>query len=386
MMVAAAAWDVLAAELGTAASGYSSVIDELTSGPWVGPASASMVSAVMPYVTWLSAVAAQAEQTASQARAAAAAYETAFAMTVPPPVIAANRVLLMTLIATNFFGQNTPAIAATEAQYMEMWAQDAVAMYGYAGSSAIASELPPFTSPPNTTTPDGESGQFAAVAQATAEPAGNTAQTSARPWPRPHSWAPRPRCLKRCSRPCRRLGYPLHRAPRYKHLPRPTPRGGSSPPVTTPRFIKQTLLAYFGVGVGNFAWSIGQQLTSGPGGTTAGAGGAWFPTPQFAHLGLGNIGGGAGAVSAGVGQAGRVGMLSVPQGWGVTPVSQVSPALAAAEGMEGTPVQAAAATSPPGNALLRGMPTGAVGRRSSGGFVNKYGFRYSVLTRPPSAG
>ena len=48
-------------------------------------------------------------------------------MTVPPPVIAANRVLLMTLIATNFFGQNTPAIAATDAQYMEMWAQDAAA-------------------------------------------------------------------------------------------------------------------------------------------------------------------------------------------------------------------------------------------------------------------
>ena len=95
-----------------------------------------MVSAVTPYVTWLSAVAAQAEETASQARAAAAAYETAFAMTVPPPVIAANRVLLVTLIATNFFGQNTPAIAATEAQYMEMWAQDAAAMYGYAASSA----------------------------------------------------------------------------------------------------------------------------------------------------------------------------------------------------------------------------------------------------------
>jgi len=63
---------------------------------------------------------------------AATAYETAFMMTVPPPVIAANRALLMALIATNFFGQNTPAIMATEAQYMEMWAQDAAAMYGYA--------------------------------------------------------------------------------------------------------------------------------------------------------------------------------------------------------------------------------------------------------------
>ena len=120
MMVASAAWDVLAAELGTAASGYNSVIDELTSGPWVGPASMTMVSAVTPYMTWLSSVAAQAEEAASQGRAAAAAFEAAFAMTVPPPVIAANRVLLANLVATNFLGINTPAIMATEAQYAEM--------------------------------------------------------------------------------------------------------------------------------------------------------------------------------------------------------------------------------------------------------------------------
>jgi PPE-repeat protein len=42
MLVAAAAWDELAAELGTAASVYSSTIAELTSSPWVGPASVSM--------------------------------------------------------------------------------------------------------------------------------------------------------------------------------------------------------------------------------------------------------------------------------------------------------------------------------------------------------
>ena len=53
-------------------------------------------------------------------------------MTVPPPVIAANRTQLASLTATNIFGQNTPAIAANEAQYGEMWAQDAAAMYGYA--------------------------------------------------------------------------------------------------------------------------------------------------------------------------------------------------------------------------------------------------------------
>ena len=108
-------------------------------------------------MTWLSTTAAQAEETANQARAAVAAYEAAFAMTVPPPVIEANRALLMALIATNFFGQNTPAIMATEALYVEMWAQDAAAMYGYAGASAAASQVTPFATPPQTTSQDGAS-------------------------------------------------------------------------------------------------------------------------------------------------------------------------------------------------------------------------------------
>ncbi|WP_145013156.1 PPE family protein, partial [Mycobacterium marseillense] len=111
MMAAAAAWDEIAAELGVAATGYNSVVTELISGPWVGPASISMISAITPFISWLSAVAAQAEEAASQGRVAAAAFEAAFAMTVPPPVIAANRVLLANLVATNFLGQNTPAIA-----------------------------------------------------------------------------------------------------------------------------------------------------------------------------------------------------------------------------------------------------------------------------------
>ncbi len=144
MMAAAQAWTALADELYTAASGYQSVVSELASGAWSGPSSASMSTAAGSFVEWLSATAAQAEESATQAQAAAAGYETAFAMTVPPPVIAANRSLLAALVATNFFGQNTPAIAATEIHYAEMWAQDAVAMYGYAASSASATTLSPF--------------------------------------------------------------------------------------------------------------------------------------------------------------------------------------------------------------------------------------------------
>jgi len=162
MLAAAAAWDGLAAELQSTAASYRTAISELTDGPWLGASSASMAAATAPYLDWMTTSAGQSEHTAMQAKAAAAAYETAFAMTVPPAVIAANRSLLMALVATNVFGQNTAAIAATETEYGEMWAQDATAMYGYAGSSATATMLAPFTSPPPTTNP---AGPGAAVAQ-----------------------------------------------------------------------------------------------------------------------------------------------------------------------------------------------------------------------------
>ena len=161
MLAAAAAWQGLAAELYSAASSSRSAIAGLTAGPWLGPSSASMAAAAATYAAWLSTTAAQAEQTATQAKAAAACYEAAFAATVPPPVIATNRSLLTALVATNVFGQNTPAIAATETDYAEMWAQDAAAMYGYAGASAPATTLTPFTPPPRTTNPGGLAGAAA---------------------------------------------------------------------------------------------------------------------------------------------------------------------------------------------------------------------------------
>ena len=128
LLAAAAAWDGIATELHTTAASYGSVISELTAGPWLGAASAAMTAAAEPYVAWMRSTATQAEQTATQAKAAAAAYEVTFAAMVPPPLIAANRALLQALVATNLFGQNTPAIAATETLYTEMWAQDATAM------------------------------------------------------------------------------------------------------------------------------------------------------------------------------------------------------------------------------------------------------------------
>ncbi len=152
LLAAAAAWEALASELQTTAASYASTIAELTTS-WHGPSSQAAADAAAPYTAWLSTTATLAEQTASQAQAAAAAYEAAFAASIPPPVIAANRALLAALVATNFLGQNTPAIAATEATYAEFWAQDAGAMYGYAAAASTASQLTPFT-PVSATTND----------------------------------------------------------------------------------------------------------------------------------------------------------------------------------------------------------------------------------------
>src|ERR1700759_5423062 len=179
LLAAAAAWGELANELQQAATSYSTVISSLTSGPWLGPTSLSMAAAVAPYLTWMQGTAAQAAETASQASAAASAYETAFAAHVPPAEIAANRTQLASLVASNIIGQNNAAIAATEAQYGEMWAQDALAMDTYAASSATASTLTPFTEPPPTTNDAGTAAQSATAAQAASTSAGTAAQSVA---------------------------------------------------------------------------------------------------------------------------------------------------------------------------------------------------------------
>jgi PPE-repeat protein len=168
MMAAAAAWNSTSADLSTTAAGAQSVIAELAGGEWLGPSSLAMAAAVTPYIEWMETTAGELSQAASQAMASAAAYEAAFAMTVPPPAIAANRAQLAALVATNILGQNTGAIMATEALYAEMWAQDVAAMYGYAGSSASAAVLSPLTPPPPTNNPGGQAAQSAAVSQGAA--------------------------------------------------------------------------------------------------------------------------------------------------------------------------------------------------------------------------
>ncbi len=181
MLAAAGAWNTMAAEMRSTAAAYGSVVSGLTSESWFGPSSMLMTTAVAPFLGWLSATATQAEQVGTQANAAAAAYETAFAVTVPPGLVAANRAQLWNLTATNLFGQNSAAIAATEAEYADMWAQDAAAMNGYASASGAAAQLTPFTAPQSATNAGGAANHANAVTQAAGTSAATTQSASASP-------------------------------------------------------------------------------------------------------------------------------------------------------------------------------------------------------------
>ena len=390
MMAAAAAWDELAAELATAASGYGSVVSELTSAPWVGPSSGAMMAAVTPYVNWLSTTAGQAEDTANQARASAAAYETAFTMTVPPPVIAANRVLLATLIATNFLGINTPAIMATEAQYMEMWAQDAATMYAYSASSALTSTLAPLPLPPNTTTPEATTDQALMQTEANATPAGNAAQNVAAVTPQLTAATAAPAAVDPPG-PFTWLTN-LINGLLTDGLPTPTSPWWGVQPSAYNAILKQTTgLAYFSNGMASFGMSIGQQTFNGPLGTTAGSAGAFIPTPQFATLGAGGWSfHPASLPTASLSSATKIGGLSVPQTWAnATGAEEQAATKLVSTNLVGTPegANAAGANAAGTNAAMRGVPLmGGRGAQRAGNMGVRYGFRYNVLTRPPSAG
>lgn len=275
MLAAASAWDALAGELGSTAAVYRTVISELTGEFWLGASSAEMTAAATRYLDWLTATGTQAEQTATQARAAAAAYETAFAMTVPPAVIAANRSLLMTLIATNVLGQNSAAIATAEVQYTEMWAQDAAAMYGYAGSAASASTLTPFAEPPATT-----------------KPAGAAAPSAVNPLT----------LLSVLEVPLGFLEVPL-----------------AASTVTVGTTGITTSLTSFGTTVRGLLINADRDYDNGKGPFTGNGVGATM-LPQWIINGTGGIGAPSDAVPdsegpARFGQANKVGRLSVPSGW-----------------------------------------------------------------------
>jgi PPE-repeat protein len=406
MLAAAAAWDGLSAELQSAASSYGSVISALTSGPWVGPSSTAMAAAAAPYIAWMSATAGQAELAATQAKAAAGAYAAAFAATVSPAEIAANRAQLMTLVATNLFGQNTPAIAATEAQYGEMWAQDAAAMYGYAASSAATTaKVTQFTAAPQTTSTAGLAAQATAGAQTTGTSTGTGVQSTLS------------QLISTVQTALQNLASPLSSGS----------SGGSTVGTGTP-IPGLGNLAASGFSVGGFAESLLLDAAVAPEWIAIGMintvfGGVYGPlvgTPMnlgfqsaanaanaaaaagaagaaAAPAALGPVAGGFGGLPglgglAGLGQAASVGGLSVPPNWGW--------AATAPTGLVGAgrlPILSPGAVPLAGNDVAAGLgfplPFGGLGRAAAAGAAGgvagaamKYLPRLSVVGRSPAAG
>ena len=373
MLAAASAWDELATELGSAAVSYSSVIAGLTDGAWSGPSSAAMEAAAAPYVSWLHATAAQAEQTANQARSAVGAYETAFAMTVPPPLIAANRAQLMALIATNVLGQNTPAIAATEAAYGEMWAQDAGAMYGYAGSSAAASRVTPFSSAPQTTNPAGPASQTAAVAGTTGTSTGTETQamlsqlTTAAPQALQSLAAP---SSSSTSSATSGLSSAMDSLKTYMY------------PMSMMSMMPMRALSMINMlkSLSTVPGAAGKGLTAAAPTVTGSLASSTGALGSAAGLGAGANGA---TVVAGLGQSVSMGPLSVPPSWSAAAVPEFTPIGAEFPGSGFSGFSAAPETGASGMPLL---PIAPMAGRGVGGVTPHYDMRPGVIPRTPSAG
>jgi PPE-repeat protein len=359
MIAAAEAWQGLAAELHSAANSYQSVVSGLTAGSWSGPSSASMAAAAASYSAWLTAAATQAEETAAHAKSAVAAYQAAFTSTVPPTMVAANRSRLTTLVATNLFGRNTQAIAANEAQYGEMWAQDAAAMYGYAASSASATTLTPFTPPQQNTNPSGSAGQAAAVSEATGTSAGNVQSTVSSIQ---QAFSSVPNALTSAAAPAQStslldtLGLLSDVEAIFLDAPASLAELGADAPLTIAAFYPDVASLY----VGEHTDQVVSDYTGTPSWLALGA--PWAPPVEAATTT--NLGA---PVSAGLGEANTVGALSVPPTWtiatpAVRPTSYTLPMLPETTvTAAGQPVQAGS-----GSTLSEMALAGMAGRAMAG--------------------
>ncbi|OBH02803.1 MULTISPECIES: PPE family protein [unclassified Mycobacterium] len=377
MMAAAAAWNGIAAELNAAALGYDQIVTQLAGEEWLGPASASMASAAQPYVQWMTTTAGQAEESAAQAQNAAAAYETVLASVVPPPLIALNRTELSQAMATNVLGQNNGIISQLEAQYQEFWAQNAAAMYNYAGQSAAAAKVTPYQNAPTVANP-----AAAAVTQSAA-PAASIQQTL-------QSY------LTQIQSALGSLATPGSTTALVNQFGANNPltelwfliSGQTTLPTNIGTFLggysnyasffyNTEGLPYFSVGMGNF----GVQMAKTLGAITGPAAAAAAVPKGLPGLG-GLLGGGAGGAAAHLGSATSIGKLSVPVSW----TGATAPTAAAAHAIPVSSISAAPeAAGGPGN-LLGGMPLAGAGAGGGSGAGPRYGFRPTVMARPPLGG
>ncbi len=376
MQAAATGWDSLSAELLSTAGAYEAVVAELAGMQWLGPAAAAMTASAIPYVAWLYETAELAKQTAMQASAAAAAFEQAYALTVPPPLVLANRLQLKVLIATNFFGQNTGAIAATEAHYAEMWAVDAAAMNDYASTSSAAAALTPFDAPDPHTTVEGPEAQSGAVTQALGEASGGSFIVR-------ETLALIENLLLQISPDLQGLVDMLDQV--YAHLPSIVKDDFS--------ILDGVLAGYTTIGsinnLTNMSTSLlGAEKTLGILPSLAGPVAENVPAVAPELLGALNriaaaasgagVHPGAGGISATMSSAGRIGQMSVPHAWAATEVNAV-------RAVAGTPLTTVSLEDgpAPGGPVVPAMPLAGSGRTAA---VPRYGSRLTVMTRPLSGG
>ncbi|KBN97173.1 PPE family protein [Mycobacterium tuberculosis] len=366
LVAAAQMWDSVASDLFSAASAFQSVVWGLTVGSWIGSSAGLMVAAASPYVAWMSVTAGQAELTAAQVRVAAAAYETAYGLTVPPPVIAENRAELMILIATNLLGQNTPAIAVNEAEYGEMWAQDAAAMFGYAATAATATEaLLPFEDAPLITNPGGLLEQAVAVEEAIDTAAANQLMNNV------------PQALQQLAQPTKSI-WPFDQlselwkaiSPHLSPLSNIVSMLNNHVSMTNSGVSMASTLHSMLKG---FAPAAAQAVE------TAAQNGVQAMSSLGSSLGSSGLGGG---VAANLGRAASVGSLSVPQAWAaanqaVTPAARALPLTSLTSAAERGPGQ-----------MLGGLPVGQMGARAGGGLsgVLRVPPRPYVMPHSPAAG
>jgi PPE-repeat protein len=380
-MTAASAWNAVSAELQTYAAGVGNVVTELANEEWLGSASAAMASAVSPYVQWAQTTASQAEQNATLATSAAAAYEQVFASVVPPPVIALNRAQLTKAVTTNILGQNNQVISQLESQYSDYWAQNTSALNNYQTQSTnVTKQLAPVKPAPQVTTDSGQATQAASNASTLGS---GSAQKTVNATANATTGATTGTTTNATNAAAATATNPFTEAwfllTGQTILPSNMAAiaNGLSPFAGLAYNVEG--LPYFSVGMGNSGVQIAKS-TGQLGGAVAGAAAA---APKgLSGLG-GMLGGGAApSVAAGLGNAASIGKLAVPAAWSGALPGVVHPTSAIPVSTVSALPEAGAGS---GN-LMGGMPLAGMGTGGGNAAGPRYGFKPTVMARPPFAG
>ncbi|CUI11022.1 putative PPE family protein PPE19 [Mycobacterium tuberculosis variant bovis BCG] len=263
-------------------------------------------------------------------------------------------------------GQNTPAIAVNEAEYGEMWAQDAAAMFGYAAATATATAtLLPFEEAPEMTSAGGLLEQAVAVEEASDTAAANQLMNNV------------PQALQQLAQPTKSI-WPFDQlselwkaiSPHLSPLSNIVSMLNNHVSMTNSGVSMASTLSSMLKG---FAPAAAQAVE------TAAQNGVRAMSSLGSSLGSSGLGGG---VAANLGRAASVGSLSVPPAWAaanqaVTPAARALPLTSLTSAAERGPGQ-----------MLGGLPVGQMGARAGGGLsgVLRVPPRPYVMPHSPAAG